>query len=77
MVHEFPLDGGLDPSDLSTDMPAFKAETGNLPQTSSRKINIHQRYVYARASQSTNDLVDRGDNQYLAGADMRVLQKTD
>ena len=58
-------------------MSAFKAETGNPPHNSSRKISIHQRYVFARANQSTNHLVDRGANGGLAGADMRVLQKTD
>ena len=30
---------------------------------------------FARASQSTNHLVDRGANAGVAGADMRVLQK--
>ena len=41
------------------------------------KSKVHQRYVFARANQSTNHLVDRGANGGLAGADMRILQKTD
>ena len=34
-------------------------------------------YIVARANQSTNHLVDRGANGGLAGADMRILRKTD
>ena len=54
-----------------------EARTGNPSQDSSRTINIHQRYVFARANQSTNHLVDRGFNGGLAGADMRILQEID
>ena len=50
--------------------------SGKPPQDSSRKIKFHQRYVFARANQSTNHLVDRGANGGLADADMRILQKT-
>ena len=39
------------------------------------EVDTHQRYVFARANQSTNHLVDRGANGGLAGADTRVLQK--
>ena len=55
----------------------FKAKAGKPPQESSRKINTHQRYGFARANQSTNHLVDRGANGGLAHADMRILQNTD
>ena len=77
MVHECLPDGGMDPSDINNIISAFKAKTGNPPQESSRKINTHQRYVLARAYQSTNHLVDRGANGGLACADIRVLQKTE
>ena len=43
----------------------------------SRKINAHQRYVFAGVNQSTNHLVNRGANGGLGDADMRILQKTD
>ena len=49
-IHECLSDGGMDPSDISNVMPAFKAKAGNPPQDSSRKINTHQRYVFARAN---------------------------
>ena len=74
MVHECLSDGGMDPSDTNNVMSAFKAKAGNPPQESSRKINSHQKYVFARANQSTNHLVDWVANRGLAGADMRVLQ---
>ena len=75
MVHECLSDGGMDPSDIDNVMSAFKAKTGDPPEDSSRKINTQKRYVFARANQSTNHLVDMGANGGLAGADMRVLQK--
>ena len=75
MVHECLSDGGMDPSDIDNVMSAFKAKTGDSPEDSSRKINTQKRYVFARANQSTNHLVDMGANGGLAGADMRVLQK--
>ena len=58
-------------------MSPFKAKSGKPPYDSSRKIKVHQRYLFARANQSTNNLVDRGANGGLAGGDMRILQKTD
>ena len=60
MVPECLSDGGMDPSDINNVMSAFKAKTGNPPQDLSRIINTHQRYVFARANQSTKHLVDRG-----------------
>ena len=77
MVHECLSDGRMDPSDINNVMSAFKAKAGKPPQETSRKINTHQRYVFARANQSTNHLVDRGAKGGLAGADMRILQKRD
>ena len=75
MVHECLTDGGIDPSDIDMVMSAFKAKSGKSSQDSSREIKLPQRYVFARANQSTNHLVDRGANGGLAGADMRILQK--
>ena len=77
MAHQCLTDGGIDPSDIDAVMSAFKAKCGKPSQDSSRKIKAHQRYVFARANQSTNHLVDRGANGGPAGADPRILQKTD
>ena len=75
MVHECLSDGGMGLSDITNVMSPFKAKVGNPPQDPSREINTHQRYVFARANQSTNPLVDWGANVGLAHADVRVLQK--
>ena len=40
---------------------------------SSRQIQTHQRYVFARVNQSNHHHIDRGANGGLAGADMRVI----
>ena len=77
MVHQCLPDGGMDPSDINSVMSAFKAKVGNQTPEISRKISTHQRYVFARANQSTNHLVDRGANGGLDGANMKILQETD
>ena len=43
---------------------------------SSRQIQTHQRYVFARVNQSNHHLIDRGANGGLAGADRRVIHTT-
>ena len=43
---------------------------------SSRQIQTHQRYIFARVNQSNHHLIDRGANGGLAGADMRVIHTT-
>ena len=65
-VHECQSDGGIDPPDINNVMSAFKAKAGNPSQEPSRKINTHQRYVFAGANQASNRLVDRGANGGLA-----------
>ena len=76
MVHECLTECGTDPSDIHNAMSVFNAKCGILSQDSPRKIQPHQRYVFARANQSSNHLIDREGNGGLVGADMRVLQKT-
>ena len=57
-------------------MTAFKANSGKSTQESSRKIKVHKRYDFARTTQSSNHLIDRGANEGRAAADMRILEKT-
>ena len=49
------------------------AESGIDPDL---KIQTHQRYVFTRVNQSNHELIDRGANGGLAGADMRVIHTT-
>ena len=76
MVHECLTECGMDPSDIHNVMSAVNAKGGISSQNSPRKIQVHYRYVFARANQSTNHSIDRGANGGFAGADVRVLQKT-
>ena len=76
MVHECLTECGTDQSDIHIVMAIFNAKGGILSQDFARKIQVHHRYVFARANQSTNHSIDRGANGGLAGADMRILQKT-
>ena len=46
MLHECLSDGGIDPSDISNVMSAFKAKTGNPPQDLPRKINTHPKICF-------------------------------
>ena len=75
MVHECLTECGTNPSDNHNVMSVFNDKGGTSSQDSPRKIQVHQRYVFPRANQSPNHLIDRGANGGLAGADMRVLQE--
>ena len=72
----------------SQDEPTEEPPTGTSTQTlvnkcldesgidPDLKIQTHQRYVFARDNQSNHQLIDRGANGGLAGADMRVIHTT-
>ena len=75
MVHECLAECGTDLSDIQNIMSVFNAKGGITSQESPRNFQVHPRYVFVRANQATNHLIDRGVNGGLAGADMRVLQK--
>ena len=62
---------GTDPSDIHNVLSVFNAKGGISSQDPPSKIQVHQRYVFARANQSTNHLIDRGANGGLAGASSR------
>ena len=57
-------------------MSVSYAKGGSSSHDSSRQIQTHQRYVFARVNQSNHHLIDRGANGGLAGADMRVIHTT-
>ena len=67
MVHECLAEGGTDQSDIQNIMSVFNAKGGNSSQDSPRKFQVQQRYVFARANQSTHHLIDSGANGGLAG----------
>ena len=76
MVHECLSDGGMDPSDITMSCQLSRP-------TLETHLKIHQEksapikdMFLLELNQSTSDLVDRGANGDLTGADMRVLQNT-
>ena len=73
LVNKCLADSGIDPTDIQNVMSVSHAKRNISSHDSSRKIHIHQRYVFTRANQSNHHLIDRGANGGLAGADMRVI----
>ena len=76
-VHQHSQDGPTEepPPGTSTQTLVNKclADNGIDPNL---KIQTHQRYVFARVNQSNHQLIDRGANGDLTGADMRVIHTT-
>ena len=69
-------ESGIDPTDIQNVMSVSHAKRDISSHDSSRQIQTHQRYVFARVNQSNHHLIDRGANGGLAGADMRVIHTT-
>ena len=67
---------GIDPTDIQNVMSVSHAKRNISSHESSRQIQTHQRYVFARVNQSNHHLIDRGANGGLAGADMRFIHTT-
>ena len=67
---------GIDPTDIQNVMSVSHAKRNISSHESSRQIQTHQRYVFARVNQTNHQLINRGANGGLAGADMRVIHTT-
>ena len=76
LVNKCQAEGGIDPTDIQNVMSVSYAKRNISSHESSRQIQTHQRYVFARVNQSNHHLIDRGANGGLAGADMRVIHTT-
>ena len=76
LVNKCLAEGGVDPTDIQNVMSVSYAKRNISSHESSRQIQTHQRYVFARVNQSNHHLIDRGANGGLAGADMRVIHTT-
>ena len=70
------VESGIDPTDIQNVMSVSQAKRNISSHESSRQIQTHQRYVFAKVNQTNHQLIDRGANGGLAGADMRVLHTT-
>ena len=67
---------GIDPTDIQNVMSVSHAKRNISSHESARQIQTHQRYVFARVNQTNHQLINRGANGGLAGADMRVIHTT-
>ena len=76
LVNKCLAESGIDPTDIQNVMSVSYAKRDISPHESSRQIQTHQRYVFARVNQSNNHLIDKGANVGQAGADMRVIHTT-
>ena len=76
LVNKCLAESGIDPTDIPNVMSVSYAKRDISSHDSSRQIQTHQRYVFARVNQSNHHLIDRGANGGLAGADMRVNHTT-
>ena len=76
LVNTCLAESGIDPTDIQNVMSVSHAKRDISSHDSSRQIQTHQRYVFARVNQSTHHLIDRRANGGLAGADMRVIHTT-
>ena len=76
LVNKCLAESHIDPTDIQNVMSVSHAKRNISSHDSSRHIQTHQRYVFARVNQSNHHLIDRGANGGLAGADMRVIHTT-
>ena len=76
MVNKCLAESGIDPTDIQNVMSVSHAKRDISSHDSSRQLQTHQRYVFARVNQSNHHLIDRGANGGLAGADMSVIHTT-
>ena len=76
LVNKCLAESGIDPSDIQNVMSVSYAKRNISPHESSRQIQTHQRYVSARVNQANHQLIDRGANGGLVGADMRIIHTT-
>ena len=76
LVNKCLAESGIDPTDIQNVMSVSYAKRDISSHESSRQVQTHQRYVFARVNQSNHHFIDRGANGGLAGADMRVIHTT-
>ena len=76
LVNQCLAESGIDPTDIQNVMSVSQAKRDISSHESPRQIQTHQRYVFAGVNQTNPQLIDRGANGGLAGADMRVIHTT-
>ena len=73
LVNKCLANSGIDPTDIQNVLSVSQAKQNMSSHETPRQIQSHQRYVFAEVHQTNHQLIDRGANGGLAGADMRVI----
>ena len=76
LVNQCLAESGIDPTDIQNVMSVSQAKRNISSHESPRQIQTHQRYVFSGVNQTNHQLIDRGANGGLAGADMRDIHTT-
>ena len=76
LVNKCLADSDIDPTDIQNVLSVSQAKRNMPSHENPRQIQSHQRYVFAEVHQTNHQLIDRGANGDLAGADMRVIHTT-
>ena len=69
-------DSGIDPTDIQNVLSVSQAKQNMSFHEPPRQIQSHQRYAFTGVHQTNHQLIDRGANGGLAGADMRIIHTT-
>ena len=74
LVNKCLAESGIDPTDIQNVMPVSYAKRNISPHESSRQIQTHQRYVFARINQSKRHICDELDPTDTPSAVPTTLQ---
>ena len=76
LVNKCLADSGIDPTDIQNVLSVSQDKQNMSFHETPRQIQSHQSYVFAGVHQTNHQLIDRGANGGLAGADMRAIHST-
>ena len=76
LVNKCLADSGIDPTDIQNVLSMSQAKQNMSSHEPPRQIQSHQRYAFTGVHQTNHQLIDRGANGGLAGADMRIIRTT-
>ena len=74
LVNKFPAESGIDPTDIQNVMPVSYAKRNISSHESSRQIQTHQKYAFARVNQSKHNNCDDLDPTDTPSAVPTALQ---
>ena len=73
LVNKCLANSGIDPTNIQNVLSVSQGKWNMSSHETPRQIQSHQRHVFAEVHQTNHQLIDRGANGGLAGADMTVI----